>query len=113
MVAAATLVVASVAAAPNADAANVPVGVNGCSATSPGSNVPGVCTAVALPGTYFLQVSSTGYASASVDCAPLGGSESVSNSGSGYAAAFFDVPGGDCTLTVSGEVTASASVAHA
>lgn len=100
--------VGGIAVAPPASAVGLPVGVNGCEATSVGSYIPGVCTAAVLPGYYFLTVSSTGDAYASVDCSPLGGSGSAANGGGGSGSAFFYVPGGDCSVAVYGEVTSIA-----
>lgn len=113
-IAASALIAGSIGLAPAADASTLPVGVNGCHALTPGgSYVPGFCTAVALPGYYYLSVTSSGAAYAEVNCVPLGGSGRVQNNGGGSNYEFYYLGGGDCSVVVYGEVNAFADLTAA
>jgi len=90
-----------------ANAAGTPgVGVNGCTAPSPGNYIPGTCQSVTLPGYYFLSVDGKGgYASAQVNCTQ-GGSMSVDTwDGPNYTYGYLN--GGLCTVSVYSEYTTS------
>lgn len=92
-----------------ANAGTPGVGVNGCTALSPGNYVPGTCRSITLPGYYFLGVNGNGgYASAQVNCTQ-GGSMSVDTSdGGNYTYGYLN--GGVCTVSVFSEYTTSADL---
>lgn len=88
-----------------ADAASIPVGVNGCTASSQGGYAAGQCYSITQPGYYYLSVNnpSGGFASADVNCTQ-GGSISTGSFDWGY------LNGGLCTVLVYGEYSTTATL---
>jgi len=93
-----------------ASAAGTPgVGVNGCTAPSPGDYIAGTCRSITVPGYYFLSVDGKGgYASAQVNCTQ-GGSMSI-DTPDGYNYTYGYLNGGLCTVSVFSEYTTTADL---
>jgi len=104
-IAAAGAVGAVLAAQTPAGAVTPGVGVNGCTAASPGGNVEGQCRSITQPGYYYLSVNnpSGGFVSAQVNCTQ-GGSISTSTFGWGY------LNGGLCTVFIFAEYSSTVTM---
>jgi len=91
--------------AASADAASIPVGVNGCNASSQGGYATGQCYSITQPGYYYLSINnpSGGFASADVNCTQ-GGSLSTSDFTWGY------LNGGLCTVFIYAEYSTTVTL---